>query len=457
MSKARLSTEERARLLGKVAARSDAPVREPAREPAPPASLRPDPDDLSTLAAWGQMQVMRSAGALLGIDNPFLQPHDARAGASTWIDSRELINFSSYNYLGLNGHPAVSAAAKAAIDRYGTTVSASRVVAGERPIHRELERRLAALHGAEDAVAFVSGHATNTTVIGHLMGPNDLILHDALIHNSVTQGALLSGARRLAFPHNDAAAAERLLVEQRGRAERVLIVIEGLYSMDGDSPDGRAFADLARREGAWLMVDEAHSLGVLGAAGRGIGERDGLSGADVHLWMGTLSKTLAGCGGYIAARADLVEYLKLTAPGFVYSVGLPPPIAGAAIAALDVMAAEPERVARLNHNSRRFLEGARAAGLDTGPSEGLAIVPVITGSSIKAAQLSQALARRGVNVQPILHPAVAERAARLRFFLSSEHTDAQIDRTLEILAEEAARPELGRFDAGELVARLSGV
>ena len=452
MTRAKLSAEERARLLGKVAARGDAP----SRVATPLAAPRRAPDDLSDLAAWGQMQVMRSAGALLGIDDPFLQPHDGLAGATTVIDGREFINFSSYNYLGLNGHPAVSAAAKAAIDRYGTTVSASRVVAGERPIHRELERRLAELHGAEDAVAFVSGHATNITVIGHLMGAGDLILHDALIHNSVTQGALLSGAKRLAFPHNDVAACARLLDEHRGRTGRALIVIEGADSMDGDSPDARAFSDLARSAGAWLMVDEAHSLGVLGATGRGVGERDGLAGGDVDFWMGTLSKTLAGCGGYIAARADLVQYLKLTAPGFVYSVGLPPPIAGAALGALDVMAAEPERVARLNHASLRFRDGARAAGLDTGSSEGVAIVPVITGSSIKAARLSQALAGRGVNVQPILHPAVAERAARLRFFLSADHTDAQIDRTLEVLAEEAARPELGRFDAGELVARLGG-
>ena len=451
MNRSRLSPEERARLLGKVAARSDAPVRE-AAAPAPPRAR----DDLSDLAAWDQMQVIRSAGAMLGIDDPFLQPHDARAGAVTLIGGREFINFSSYDYLGLNGHPVVSAGAKAAIDRYGTSVSASRVVAGERPIHRELERRLAEVHGAEDAVAFVSGHATNTSVIGHLMGPNDLILHDALIHNSVTQGALLSGAKRLAFPHNDALACARLLDEHRPRAGRVLIVIEGVYSMDGDSPDARAFSALARRAGAWLMVDEAHSLGVLGRKGHGIGERDGLAPGDVDLWMGTLSKTLAGCGGYIAARADLVQYLKLTAPGFVYSVGMPPPIAAAAIAALDVMAAEPERVARLNRNSLRFLEGARAAGLDVGPSEGVAIVPVITGSSIKAARLSQALAKRGINVQPILHPAVAERSARLRFFLSAAHTDAQIDRTLEVLAEEAARPELGAFDAAELMARLGG-
>ena len=451
MKRGSLSPEERARLLGRVAARAEAPVRsEPPPVPAAPL------DDLSDLEMFGQMQVMRSAGRLLGIDDPFLRPHDGRAGATTVLGGREFLNFSSYDYLGLNGHPAVQAAAKAAIDRYGVSTSASRIVAGERPIHRELERRLADLHGAEDAVAFVSGHATNTTVIGHVLGRDDLILHDALIHNSVVQGAMLSGARRLAFPHNDAEACARLLDEHRGKAGRALIVVEGVYSMDGDSPDLPAFVALARRTRSWIMVDEAHSLGVLGAAGRGIGERDGVAGADVDFWMGTLSKTLAGCGGYIAASAQMVEYLKLTAPGFVYSVGLPPPIAGAAVAALDVMAAEPGRVARLNANALRLRDGARAAGLDTGSSEGVAIVPVITGSSIKAAQLSQRLLERGINVQPILHPAVAERSARLRFFLSAEHTPAQIDHAVSVMAEEWARPELGAFDMAELTARLGG-
>lgn len=451
MKRSGLTPEQRAQLLGRVAARSEAPVRlEPVRPPPKP------PEDLSDLEMFGQMEVMRSAGRLLGIDDPFLRAHDGRAGATTRIGGREFLNFSSYDYLGLNGHPAVTLAAKAAIDRYGVSTSASRIVAGERPIHRELETRLAALHGAEDAIAFVSGHATNTSVIGHLMGRGDVILHDALIHNSVVQGALLSGAKRFSFPHNDVEACARLMEQHRAGAGRMLVVIEGVYSMDGDVPDVPAFSALARRHGAWLMVDEAHSLGVLGATGRGVAEHFGLPGDAVDFWMGTLSKTLAGCGGYIAARAELVQYLKLTAPGFVYSVGLPPPIAGAAIAALEVMAAEPRRLARLRANAARFHAGAKAAGLDTGPSDGVAIVPVVVGSSIKTARLSQRLLERGINVQPIIYPAVAERSARLRFFLSSEHTPAQIDATVAALGEELARDELGAFDLGELTARLGG-
>jgi 8-amino-7-oxononanoate synthase len=376
------------------------------------------------------------------------------AGPETSIDGQAFINFSSYNYLGLNGHPEVNAAAKAAIDRYGTSVSASRLVSGEREIHRELERRLAAIHGAEDCISFVSGHATNVTVIGHLLAKGDLILHDALSHNSAVQGAQLSGAHRVSFPHNDAAALKRLLTEHRSRHRRVLVVIEGHYSMDGDLPDLPAFTQIVRQEQAWLLVDEAHSLGVLGRRGHGLAEHFGMKSDAADLWMGTLSKALAGCGGYIAGRRELIEFLKLSAPGFVYSVGMSPPVAAAAIAALDIMAREPERVDRLRAVSRLFLEKAKAAGLDTGLSEGLGIVPIITGSSITAAKLSDALFKRGINVQPILYPAVPEQAARLRFFLSSEHTPEQIETAIGILEEESGRLQGQTLDLAALAGKL---
>ena len=427
-----------------------------AREAAKATAVRGASDDMAGLEFYRQMQIIRSASETLGISNPFFRAHDGMASAETEIGGRRYINYSSYNYLGLNGDPRVSGAAKAAIDRYGTSVSASRLVAGERPLHQELEARLAAVHGTEDCVIFVSGHATNVTVIGHLLGRNDLILHDALIHNSVLQGAQLAGARRLGFPHNDAAAAEKLLAEQRGRFGRVLIVIEGHYSMDGDVPDVPAFSALARRFDAWLMVDEAHSLGVLGERGRGVAEHFGLDGAAVDFWMGTLSKTLAGAGGYIAAKRDLVEYLKFSAPGFVYSVGMSPPLAAAAIAALAIMEAEPERVARLNENAQLFLRLAKAAGLDTGRSEGRAIVPIITGSSIAAGRLSEAMFRRGVNVQPILYPAVPDRSARLRFFLSSDHTASQIEETVAILLEETARLAGDSIDIAAVAMKVGG-
>src|SRR5258706_2649769 len=265
-------------------------------------------DDFESLQGYREMRMIRTAGEALGIGNPYFRVHDAIAGAETSIGNQTYLNFSSYNYVGLNGDPRVSAAAKAAIDRYGTSVSASRLVSGERGIHRELEQELADVYNAEDCIAFVSGQATNVTVIGNIVGPQDVILHDTLIHNSVLQGALLSGATPVAFPHDDPPAAERLLAGVRSRHRRALVVIEGHYSMDGDAPDLAAFVALARRHRAWLLVDEAHALGVLGKTGRGIAEHCGVDPREVDLWMGTLSKALAGCGGYIAGRRGLIEY-----------------------------------------------------------------------------------------------------------------------------------------------------
>ena len=444
-----LSSADKASLLQRLTGNAKSETR------APPPKSQYKLDDLSDLESYDQFNIVRSAAELLGISDPYFRVHDGIAGAETAIEGKSFINFSSYNYLGLNGHPEVSEAAKQAIDRYGTSVSASRLVSGERPPHRELELRLAALHGAEDCVAFVSGHATNVTVIGHLMSKNDLILHDAFVHNSAVQGAQLSGARRLSFPHNDAAAAERLLTENRSRHKRVMLVIEGHYSMDGDIPDLPAFSAIARRHGAWLLVDEAHSLGVVGKTGRGIAEHFDLPSSAADFWMGTLSKTLSGCGGYIAGRHELVEYLKVSAPGFVYSVGMPPPIAAAAVASLDVMAREPERVAKLNANTRLLMDEIGRAGLDTGLSAGYGIVPVITGSSISAARLSDGLFKRGINVQPIIYPAVPEKSARLRFFVSSEHTPEQIATTVRILAEESKRVFAEKVDMAALAMKLT--
>jgi 8-amino-7-oxononanoate synthase len=388
---------------------------------------------------YQQLRILNEGAEKLGVSNPFFRVHEGCAGATTLIGTDTFTNFSSYNYLGMAGHPQVNAAAKAAIDRYGTSASASRLVSGERPIHRELEQTLAVMHGVDDCVVFVSGHATNVSTIGHLFGPKDLIVHDALIHNSALLGAQLSGARRMPFAHNDWEALDQLLTQCRLQYERVLIVIEGLYSMDGDVPDLPQFVEIKRRHRAFLMVDEAHSMGVLGRSGGGIQEHFGLSGADVDIWMGTLSKALASCGGYIAGSSALVEHLKCAAQGFLYSVGMPPPAAAAALTALRLMQAEPHRTQTLQTRGRQFLEAARARGLDTGLSMGLSVIPTITHSSLKAARLSEALFRRKINVQPIVYPAVQERSARLRFFISCEHTEVQIKTTVEALAEEMRR------------------
>ena len=434
-----LSAQAKALLIEKLS--SSAPARPPR------AAHRSDPEDddsavrldASKLEGFREIRMIREAADFLGISDPFFRVHEGIAGAETVIEGRTFINFASYNYIGLNGHPDIVSATKAAIDRYGTSVSASRPVSGERPVHRDLERALARVHGTEDCVVLVGGHSTNVTVIGHLLGRDDVIVHDALIHNSIVQGAMLSGARRVPFPHLDHEAADRLLRQTRPPGGHALLVIEGHYSMDGDVPDLPAFVAVARRNRAWLMVDEAHALGVLGPRGFGTADRFGVDPGEVDIWMGTLSKSLVSCGGYIAGSKDLVDFLKVAAPGFVFSVGMTPPAAAAALAALELLEREPERVRRLNDRAALFLKLAREGGLDVGGSIGASIVPIVTSSSIHAGRLAQALFDRGVNVQPILYPAVPERAARLRFFLTASHTEEQIRNAVAILLEENRR------------------
>ena len=373
----------------------------------------------------------------IGLKNPYFHVHDGTATNRSVIEGIEMLNFSSYNYLGFSGHPEVIAAAKDAIDRYGTSVSASRLVSGERPVHRELERGIAAHIGVEAAVAFVSGHATNVTTIGHLFDKDDLILHDALCHDSILQGIYLSGAKRRPFAHGDLRELEQTLEQIRHQYRRVLICSEGLFSMDGDICDLPRLIRLKKRFQCNLIIDEAHSIGVLGPSGRGIGHHfPGIDPNDVDLWMGTLSKSFASCGGYIAGSAPLVHYLKYTAPGFLYSVGMSPPNAAAALKSLELMQRHPEIVEQLRQRSKLFLELARSKGVDTGFSAGAAVIPAIVGNSIQCMQLSHALAARRINVQPIVHPAVEENAARLRFFISATHTEEEIRHAVSVLAEE---------------------
>ena len=371
-----------------------------------------------------------------GLRNPFFSVHEGRIGDTTRIDGRELISFASYNYLGLSGNEDVCASAKGAIDIFGTSVSASRIVSGEKTIHKVLEKELAEFLGVEDVITFAGGHACNESVIGHLVGPGDLIIHDSLAHNSIIQGAALSGARRRPFDHKNWEQLDTILTEIRHEYRRVLIAIEGLYSMDGDFPDLSKFVEIKKRHKAWLYVDEAHSIGTLGETGRGLGEVYGVQRNDVECWMGTLSKSLGSCGGFIGASSKLVEYLKYTTPGYVFAAGTTPSNVGAALGALRLLRKDNSRVKQLRVNSKLFLELAKAAGLDTGMSHDSPIIPILTRSSLLALRLSQGVFERGINAQPILHPAVPENDARVRIFMTAIHTEAQIRQSVDIISEE---------------------
>jgi 8-amino-7-oxononanoate synthase len=391
---------------------------------------------------------MRLKGAeMMGLDNPYFDLHQGTAKNTSLIDGREVINFSSYNYLGLSGDVRIRTDVSEAMAIYGTSVSASRIASGQRPFHIALEQGLAKALGVDDAIAFPSGHATNVTTIGHLFGPSDLIIHDELIHDSCLQGIKLSGAARRGFKHDDPADLIAQLRELRTHYEKVLILIEGVYSMDGDVANLPAFVEIKERFGCMLMVDEAHSFGTIGETGCGIREHFGIDGRRVDIWMGTMSKSLASMGGWIAGRKELIEYMRYTTPGFVFAAGMTPTLGQAALSALGLMHEEPWRVTQLQARSKFFYEALKSRGVDTGDALGESpVIPTITGDSMQAMMLSQRLLERGINAKPIVFPAVAEDAARLRLFICALHTEEQLEYAAETIATElvAVRAELTR-------------
>lgn len=375
-------------------------------------------------------RTLQSNGAI-----PFFQPHMGVSGATIEVGGHELINFSGYNYLGLSGHPEVNAAAKQAIDQYGTSASASRIVSGEIPLHRQLEREMAEFLGAEDCLVYVSGYNTNVTTIGHLYGHRDLIIHDEESHNSIVNGCILSRSRRLSFPHNDLDAVEGLLKRERGTAKRTLIVAEGVYSMSGDAPELAELSRLCNQYDAELLLDEAHSIGTMGVGGRGLSEHFGLPQSSIDIQIGTLSKSFASCGGFVAGDSTLIQYLRYSAPGFIFSVGLPPSETAAALASLRVLKREPQRVARLQSRGRVFRQALAEVGVSTPeavvPSP---VVPVVIGDQYLCMRVSRTMFEEGVHVQPVVYPAVPANGAMLRFFLTADHTDEQLQRTAQLVA-----------------------
>lgn len=431
-----------------------APVPSPrgGSAPAPAADVVvPGPRAGRDPAGWPEVQELaarRAAVAAAGLQNPYFRLGDGRSGPHAVIGGRELLAFSSYDYLGFATDPRVAADVAEAVRRYGTSVSASRVAAGERPFHGELERELARAQGAEAAVALTSGHATNVTVIGHLLDERDLVIHDSMVHDSILQGVRLSGAERAAFRHGDLDSLERLLRDLRARRDRCLVVVEGVYSMDGDVCDLPRLVELKERYDCLLMVDEAHSFGVLGARGLGIGEHSGVAGSAVDLWMGTLSKSLASCGGWIAGTEPLITWLRYSTPGFVFTAGLTPANAQAALSAVRLLRAEPERVRRLRANAALFRSLLVERDVDTGAWCGeSAVVPVMTGGSAAALDLAHRLFLDGIDVQPILYPAVPEDGARLRFFLSQGHEPAHLRRTADLIDRHLVAQRAGGVTA----------
>lgn len=384
------------------------------------------PARFTDLEAHERIVIARQAAARFGVPSPFFREIEETSGTHVRIAGASVINFAAYDYLSINQSDGLAEAVQTATARWGVSATASRLVGGEHAYHRELERDLAAFLGTEDAVTFVSGYLTNASAIRTLVSQGDLVLVDARAHHSIYEGIRISGAEHLSFPHNDWHWVEQYLAANRARVRHVLIVIEGLYSMDGDLPDLRRFADLKDQFGAWLMVDEAHSIGVLGQTGRGLCEEQNVPPERIDVRMGTLSKTLCSCGGFLAGTRELTDLLRYTAPGFVYSVGLSAPNAAAAAHALTILIREPDRVARLRALSRHFQTLARQLGLDTGDSAAFAVLPILIGDSLRATWISNMLLAEGFNVLPIIAPAVPNQGARLRFFLNAAHDETML-------------------------------
>jgi 8-amino-7-oxononanoate synthase len=371
--------------------------------------------------------------AIEAFGNPYFVAQDSSLRDVSYIGDKEMLNFASYNYVGLSGDPEVNEAAVKAIAQYGTSASGSRLIAGEKTIHQDLEKALARWKGTEDALVLVGGHSTNVTFVGNFCGERDLILYDVLSHNSITEGVRMAQADARPFPHNDYEALEQLLKSRRDRYEKVLIVIEGAYSMDGDVAPVPEFVRLKNEYDCFLMVDEAHSMLVLGETGRGVDEYYGIDPKDIDIHMGTLSKGFGTCGGYLAGSHNLIEYLRYNLPGFVFSVGISPPLAAAVMKGIEIMERDNSRVLRLRQNIRTFLDEAHRYGMDTCLAGETAVTPIMIGSDDIAFMLSKQLEEDGILAPPAVFPAVPRGQARLRFCLTSEHKKEQILYALEKL------------------------
>jgi 8-amino-7-oxononanoate synthase len=397
-----------------------------------------EPKQYSSLAQYAKRRFVLSGTSVVKDHFPYCTSMES-IGLQKTEKSNKIVSFAHYDYLDLGMDRRIRTAAKQAVDDLGVGVGASRLVGGELHVHRQLERELADFVGVEDTLSLVSGYGTNVSVVSHLLTKDDLILVDQAAHNSLMVGTQLSRAETVVFRHNDMSHLAALLSQNRARYTRVLVVVEGLYSMDGDLPDLPKLVAICGKHGAWLMIDEAHSIGVLGRTGRGITEHFGIAAAEIDLIVGTLSKAFVTCGGFIGGKSSIIEWLRYTLAGFVYSVGLSPPTVAAARAALKILRAEPARLDRLRANSAHFIDSARERGLNVGNAAGAAVVPVLFSDAHTTIAAANAALQAGYFVPPIVQIAVPKDLPRLRFFITAAHTPAQIDGVIDVLVNSSGQ------------------
>ncbi len=364
----------------------------------------------------------------------YLQPAEEVNGAYVTINGRRMLQFASYAYLDLIGHPKIQAAARAALEEFGSGTHGVRVLAGTTRIHVELEQTIARFKGTEDALALSSGYVTNLGVIAALLGRNDVVISDKLNHASIVDGCLLSRAKFVRFEHNDMEALEKALIEAPKKAGK-LVVVDAVFSMDGDIINLPEISRLCRKYEAMLMVDEAHSVGVLGESGHGILEHFGIDDVDaIDIQMGTLSKTIPSVGGYVAGRSDIITYLKHSVRAFVFSAALPPAAAAAAKASFEVIEAEPERIKTLQKNVDYFIKGLQERGFNTLNSE-TPIVPIIAGDDERAWMMAKLSQDQDIFVLPVVSPAVPAGTSRIRANVTAGHTLEEIEQAMNVFEQ----------------------
>jgi len=369
----------------------------------------------------------------------YMQQTDRLDGAWVWIGGRRMLMFSSYSYLGLLKHPRIEAAAKEAVDSFGTGTHGVRILAGTTALHNKLEEKMASFMATEAAVAYSSGYGANLSTISTLTGRHDILIADRLSHASIVDGCILSSAEFNRFRHNDLNDLEKILRKSVDKYKGKLVIVDAVYSMDGDLCPLPEVIKLCREYGAWLLVDEAHSLGVLGKTGHGIFEYFGISPNQPDIILsGSLSKTIPAVGGYVAGKADLINFLKHNARAFVFSAALPPAAAAAAAEAFEVMEEETWRLDAVHRNIRRFIEGLNSMGYDTLNTQSC-VIPVIIGEAEPTLALTSALHADGMFVSPILPPAVPNGTCRLRANVTSAHTDEDIVFALELLEKHGKK------------------
>ncbi|MBI5352998.1 MAG: aminotransferase class I/II-fold pyridoxal phosphate-dependent enzyme [Chloroflexi bacterium] len=353
-------------------------------------------------------------------------------GAKVRVGGREMGMYASYSYLGLVGHPRINEAAKKAVDKFGTGTNGVRTLAGTLTIHTELEETIANFKHTESAITYTSGYATNLSVISTMMGRGDYVFSDKINHASIVDGCLMSGAEFRRFRHNDMEHLEGLLKNAPADVAK-LVVADSVFSMDGDIIDLPKVIELCKKYNAWLMIDEAHSVGVLGKTGRGIEEYFGIDGG-IDIKMGTLSKTIPSVGGYVAAKQEIINYLRHASRAYIFSAALPPAQAAAANEAFKVILDEPERIEKLNLNTKQFIGGLKSMGFDTMLTE-TAIVPVLCVDDETAFAMTREAQHNDVFVLPVVSPAVPEGLARLRATVTAAHDPSEIERAMDVIGE----------------------